>query len=111
LQTENAEKILLHGEAIALGMITESYLSYQRNLLTQKEFEEIKNLLCKVYSNSKIDKNDISNIAIWALQDKKNENGQIQTCLLSGIGNCLYQQVITIREIEESLAELSNTTK
>jgi 3-dehydroquinate synthase len=107
LQTENAEKILLHGESIALGMIAESYLSYQRNLITQTEFEQIKNLLCKVYSSSQIDKNDISNIAIWALQDKKNENGQIQTCLLSGIGNCLYQQVITIREIEESLGELA----
>lgn len=108
LQTEDVEKILLHGEAIALGMIAESYLSYQCNLITNVEFEEIKNLLLKIYSSSKIDKKDLANITTWALQDKKNENGQIQACLLSGIGNCLYQQTITLQEIEQSLGELVN---
>ncbi len=104
LLTQNPEKILLHGEAIALGMIAESELSYQRNLITKEELEQIKTLLYHFYGDSKIDINDITNIANLTLQDKKNENGQIQTCLLSGIGNCLYQQVISIEEISYQLS-------
>ena len=107
LLTQNSEKILLHGEAIALGMIAESELSYQRNLITKEELEQIKTLLYHFYGNSKIEKNDITNIAKLTLQDKKNENGEIQTCLLSGIGNCLYQQIISIEEISYQLSVIS----
>src|SRR5690554_1317349 len=43
---ENSNKTaLLHGDAIAVGMILESYLSFKKGLLTSEEYKEIKSIL------------------------------------------------------------------
>jgi 3-dehydroquinate synthase len=40
---ENEQKnSLLHGEAIAAGMILESYISMQKNLISKEEYSQIK---------------------------------------------------------------------
>jgi 3-dehydroquinate synthase len=99
----NTPKPLLHGEAIALGMIAESYLSWQRNLLPENEFLAIKNFLLQLYGTIHIAENDFIAIAQHTQQDKKNENNQILACLLNGIGNCLYNEVITQQEVIRAL--------
>ncbi len=103
LQTE---KPLLHGEAIALGMIAESYLSYKHDLLSLADFKQIQALLQNLYGHFTIAEENIAEIVDLTLQDKKNENGQIMTCLLSEIGNCIYNQVISKVEIYDALLKL-----
>ena len=48
LENEN-KKTLLHGEAIASGMILESYISWQKKLLSEEEYLEIKNSINAIY--------------------------------------------------------------
>lgn len=85
---ENEEKTsLLHGEAIAVGMILEAYLSKEKNLITNEEYQEIKYVLSDIYDKVAFDKKDIENCIELLIYDKKNEFGSIQFALLQGIGN------------------------
>ena len=100
---ERPGKALLHGEAIAVGMICESYLSQRRNLLTEQEQTEIESFIISVYEKVVLDTTDIPAIAALALQDKKNTGSIIKCTLLNGIGKAVFDQAITVEEIAESL--------
>lgn len=84
---ENEAKTkLLHGEAVAVGMILESYISLEKNLLTKEEYLEIKSIIIDIFNTIGFDKNDIEKIIELLIYDKKNEFGKIQFALLDGIG-------------------------
>ena len=85
LENETKTK-LLHGEAVAIGMILESYISLEKNLLTNEEYQEIKNVIIDIFEIIDFDKNDIEKIIELLIYDKKNEFGKIQFALLDGIG-------------------------
>ena len=89
-----SKKTLLHGEAIASGMILESYISWQKKLLSEEEYLEIKNSINAIYEIIVFDKNDIQPILDLLIHDKKNEYGKIQFALLDGIGNIKINQEV-----------------
>ena len=93
LENEN-KKTLLHGEAIASGMILESYISWQKKLLSEEEYLEIKNSINAIYEIIVFDENDIQPILDLLIHDKKNEYGKIQFALLDGIGNIKINQEV-----------------
>ena len=86
------EKALLHGEAITIGMILESYLSHKILGLDTESLNEIKSLLIKTFGHPKIETSDFENIIELMKHDKKNENGVIKFVLLEKIGNCKINQ-------------------
>jgi len=84
---ENEAKTkLLHGEAVAVGMILESHISYEKKLLSKEEYYEIKYILKDIYDTILFDDVDIQKIIELLIYDKKNEFGKIQYALLDGIG-------------------------
>jgi 3-dehydroquinate synthase len=85
LENESKSK-LLHGEAIAIGMILESYISKEKELISKDEYAEIKFMIKDIYETIIFDKNDIDKIIELLIYDKKNEFGKIQFALLDGIG-------------------------
>ena len=92
---ENPEKqTLLHGEAIAIGMILESYLSYEKQLISREEYQEIKYILKEIYPFVEFDKNDIEEIIKLLSFDKKNQYGKVLFVLLNQIGNFKIDQEI-----------------
>lgn len=91
LENENKQR-LLHGEAIACGMILEGFLSKEKGLLTQEEYLEIKHTLLSLYEPVTFEKNDIESILELLIHDKKNEFGKVQFALLDGIGNIKIDQ-------------------
>lgn len=104
LETENP---LLHGEAIAAGMICEAYLSYKKAELTKAEFEEIKFFITRIYEPRKIEEADFSALIDLMSKDKKNEGKAINFTLLTGIGTCKINETATGEEIMESMRILS----
>ena len=88
------KKTLLHGEAIAVGMILESYISWQKKLLSAAEYLEIKNTINSVFEIIPFDETDINPILDLLIHDKKNEYGKIQFALLDGIGKTKINQEI-----------------
>ena len=90
---ENEEKItLLHGEAIAVGIILESYISKEKGLLTNEEYQEIKYIVNDIFDRIQFNKIDIENIIKLLIYDKKNEFGKVQFALLDGIGKIKINQ-------------------
>jgi len=91
LENEN-KKSLLHGEAIAAGMIMESYISWQKGLLSEVEYLEIKNVINAFFETIVFEENDLQPILDLLIHDKKNEYGKIQFALLDGIGRIKINQ-------------------
>jgi 3-dehydroquinate synthetase len=50
---------------------------------------------------------DVSVVISMMYQDKKNVAGEIRSCLLEGVGNCVYDQTLNEKEIGESLFHLT----
>lgn len=95
---------LLHGEAVAVGMWCEAWLSLQRGLLPPTDMAAITAMLQANFSKTAFSPAEIPAIAQWALQDKKNAGGQILAVLLHGIGQHRIDQTIDLQELEASLA-------
>ncbi len=93
LENEN-KKTLLHGEAIAVGMILESFISMRKNLISDVEYQEIKSTLNNIFDKITFDKNDLEPILELLIHDKKNEYGNIQFALLDGIGKIKINQSV-----------------
>jgi 3-dehydroquinate synthase len=96
-----------HGHAVALGMIAESYISMKRNQLPKEAYKEIESTIIRSFPMIELQAEDVSQVISLMYQDKKNEAGQIRSCLLEGIGTCLYDQEVKEEEIGESLFHLT----
>lgn len=101
---ENEKDSLLHGEAIAIGMICEAYLSVKRSGLTENELKEIETVLLKHFPKYDISNFDTEKLLNIISIDKKNERTTILAALLSEIGKCEYDIQISKEEIKESIA-------
>ena len=93
LENEN-KTTLLHGEAIAIGMILESYISLEKGLLTSNEYLVIKSTIKAIYDAVVFEENDIAPILELLIHDKKNEYGNIQFALIDGIGKIKINQSV-----------------
>jgi 3-dehydroquinate synthase len=76
---------LLHGEAVAIGIIAESYLSFYKEKITQNDLENIESEIHNKLSLSPMLSETFESIYRLALQDKKNTT-TINCVLLKGIG-------------------------
>jgi len=89
----NSKESLLHGEAIAVGMILATYISSEQYSFPKKKLEETSVFLLKTFGKVEFSKADIDEIIKLLIFDKKNSNGQIQFVLLENIGvqrlNCI----------------------
>jgi 3-dehydroquinate synthase len=101
LENDN-KKTLLHGEAIAVGMILESYISWQMKLLSAAEYLEIKNTINAIFDTIVFEQEDIQPILDLLIHDKKNEYGKIQFALLEGIGTIKINQEVENKLIIKS---------
>lgn len=93
---------LLHGEAIAIGMILEAYISYKRDLLTKNSYLEIKETLNLMFESIVFTENDIEICTHLLIHDKKNVNGIVQFTLLNGIGKGFFNEVVESELITEA---------
>lgn len=105
------DNVLKHGEAIAIGMVAETYLSVYKGMLAKDDGDLIINYLLRIFPQKEIDKIAISAITDLALQDKKNMNGKINAVLLGNIGEAVYDSEITEDDIRISLAYYNQQLK
>jgi len=97
----NERKTLLHGEAIAVGMVLEGYLSHRLTGLSKVELDEIKRNFAHHFVPVIFSRTEIETILALLKHDKKNEHGNINFALLNSIGN----SVIDIKAPRELLQE------
>lgn len=94
---------LLHGEAVAWGIVAENYVAVQKGILSEQIAQEIESFLSNIYQKPSIAAVYFDEIANLALQDKKNEKQHIQASLITHIGHCEYNVIISLEEIKAAL--------
>ncbi|SFC90898.1 3-dehydroquinate synthase [Flexibacter flexilis DSM 6793] len=101
--TKPAKEQLLHGEAIAVGMICESFISQQKGFISEKELAQIEEFIYVYFGKITLSEEDLTAIVPLVSQDKKNKQGKIMCSLLQKIGEANYDQAITTKDIKEAL--------
>lgn len=94
---------LLHGEAIAAGMICEAWLSMRKCGLASSDFDKITHALFQVFGKIKIKEEDFEPVLQLCFQDKKNEGQTLLLSLLDRIGHCQYNIPVKPEEIKEAI--------
>ncbi|WP_158795844.1 3-dehydroquinate synthase [Pedobacter sp. L105] len=97
------KKPLTHGEAIAIGMICEAWLSHKNSTLAEDELEEIRAYISSVYPAYRIKEKSFEKLSELMQSDKKNEHGNILFTLLESIGQCTYNCRVSESDIRESM--------
>lgn len=100
---ENDKTPLCHGEAIAIGIICESYVSNIANKLSASDLENITTTINSFYKPYEIDESNYHSYIELMKNDKKNESDKINFTLLSEIGTANFNQEIDVDLILESL--------
>lgn len=80
---------IFHGEAIAMGMIMESFVAREEGLMTNGELTEVKNYVLSIFPKEK-SPYDEGEVIQLMLQDKKNKGGEILMALPEGIGKAKW---------------------
>lgn len=102
---------ILHGEAIAAGMVCESWLSEIKCGLEGVEGDQIFQYINKIFDLQPIETDAYKDIFTLTLQDKKNENRVVKASLLDSIGKCLYNISITEDEIMDAFDNYNERLK
>ena len=90
-----------HGEAIAIGMICESYISFHKKMLSENELNTISGYILSVFKSNKIEY--LEEILKNAKHDKKNFNKKIMISLLEEVGKCNFDFEVSEDEIKKSI--------
>ncbi len=107
LRTEDP---LYHGEAVAIGMVAEAYISNKEGMLSDEEFEIVEKTIKDAGLPVRF-KSDISvdQIADMLVSDKKTEKGSIKWSLLERIGQGEFNIVVTDSFIRKAISYVLKT--
>ena len=97
-------KRLLHGEAIAIGMIAEAYIAYQKKMIDERLLSQIEEYIFSVYGNVPLAEANITPILTFTLQDKKNRGREVRMALLDGVGSCAFDIPVSTAEMHRGLS-------
>lgn len=98
-----SENHLLHGEAIAIGMVCEAYLSTKLLGMSEDDLATITETMFRVYPELVINKKDFTSIIKLMYQDKKNINSFLNHSLLYELGRAGYDVAVDEKDVMDSL--------
>lgn len=109
--THREKKKLLHGEAVAAGMIIACFLSSRVLNFSKTDAEEINKILFDLFPLIDLEENDFSSIIDLLKYDKKNAHGDINFVLLKNIGECEIDCKVPETLLKEGLTYYTNFKK
>jgi 3-dehydroquinate synthase len=93
---------MLHGEAIAIGMIMEMHLSHQLGYLELDEIKELSQWIMGLYGY--VDTiPSIEDLIALMIHDKKNDAGSINFSLLEKVGTCRFDERVDNQQISNAV--------
>ena len=96
-------KPVLHGYAVAWGMIVELYLSVVKTGFPQDKMRQTVAFIKENYGRMNISCDDYPHLIELMHHDKKNQGNNINFTLLGGIGDIRINQTATEEEIKDAL--------
>jgi len=101
---ENSSRSLLHGEAIAIGMVAEAFISSVKNGLLPSVRDLIVTFLFEKFGYVPLDPDSDLRLIELMRHDKKNSNGLLNFTLLQDIGSCDVDQTADAGLVLEALS-------
>ncbi len=101
-------KPIMHGEAVALGMICETRISFLQDFISEKTAKEIVSNIQKYFPHLDITKFSVEEIVNLMKNDKKNSAGNINFSLITAIGSSTFNCSVSLEDIENSLLYYQN---
>ena len=98
LQNPNRER-LLHGEAIAIGMVLATYLSVKELGFSMDKCDQVKAVLGEYFRKKEFTYEEITDICQLMRFDKKNVGGNVHFVLLEAIGKPKIDCIVPYEEI------------
>ena len=111
LSIANDKEPLLHGEAIAMGMIAEMHMATQACNLSQAHLHIASKFISEVFPLRPIDQRFFHQVLGLMQQDKKNRGSEILCSLISEPGKCLFDVPVSELLVFEALEYLNQTVK
>ncbi|RDK83487.1 3-dehydroquinate synthase [Marinirhabdus gelatinilytica] len=106
---ENPEKAtLLHGEAIAVGMVLANYISAEKEGFPQQKLLATTTTFLSIYNRVAFNQTDVEEIIKLLKFDKKNTNGNINFVLLEDFGKYVIDKVVDNTVIHQAFAFYKN---
>lgn len=99
---------ILHGFAVAFGMLAELYLSIKKCNFPANDLQELTDWILKIYGKFEIEKKDYNRLYELMTHDKKNDSGNINFTLLPQIGKIEINQNCEKEIIFEALDYYQN---
>ena len=96
---------LLHGEAVALGLVAELYLSVKEKGFPEEIYREVRNFVKQHYPPYPL-MNHVDTLYELMLHDKKNERWGVNFTLLSGIGEFSLDNYCSKDLVVEALSQV-----
>jgi 3-dehydroquinate synthase len=93
-----------HGEAVALGMLGEAFISSRVAGLSGEHLREITSLIMRIFPDITIPETDPEKFLTFLVQDKKNRERKFLFTLLEAPGSPLVRQPVSRELIAEALA-------
>ena len=97
------EAPILHGYAVAYGLICELFLSVVKTGFPSEQMRQTVRFIRDNYGSFNISCDDYDELIALMRHDKKNMSGVINFTLLDAIGDVLINQTATDEEIREAL--------
>jgi 3-dehydroquinate synthase len=94
---------VLHGYAVAWGLVCELYLSHVKLDFDRDVFTQIIRFVKEHYGTFSLDRRHYPRICELMQHDKKNEANAINFTLLKSVGNIAINQTASLQEIEAAL--------
>lgn len=95
-------KRLLHGEAVAIGLVLETYISYKMFGFPIEKLNRLKTFIHQFYKSQNFNQNEISQIINLMKYDKKNVSNQVNFVLLESLGKPVIDCVVEHDLIHEA---------
>ena len=96
---------LLHGEAVALGLVAELYLSVKEKGFPEEIYREVRNFVKQHYPPYPL-MNHVDTLYELMLHDKKNERRGVNFTLLPGIGEFSLDNYCSKDLVVEALSQV-----
>lgn len=94
---------LLHGEAVAIGMVCEAWLSWRQGLLSREAYDLVQGHLLDLYRPYAFTTDDHHRLIALMRNDKKNADGGFRFTLLREIGQAVVDVPVTAAQVGEAL--------
>ena len=95
---------ILHGEAVAAGMVMEAYVAFRKKMIDAQTLDQIEEFIFSVFGRVEITDTEFDTILALAHQDKKNKDGQLRFSLLNQhVGHCVWDVEVSASEFIKAL--------